>query len=450
MASLPSQPGVYWFLDANAKILYVGKAKNLKNRVKSYTQINQLTSQKQELVKTATQLKFEILTSEVEALLIEAELIRLHQPAFNVLLKDDKSPLYVRFAPGPFSGVELVRKRDVIRYHLDGVILGPYQSAYKLKQVLKIARKLFPWCDQAQKKINLVKSNQDSAQAQLSQNHQACFYHHLDLCPGACIGQINETEYQANLKQLILFLRGQKKEVVRHLKTKMLQAARELEFEQAAKLKQKIELIETVTSQQYRLKPDLILPALHEQKNKNALDHLRKILIEVTHLPNLTQLNRIEGYDVSNIMGQNAAVSMVCFTQGLTDKTNYRLFNIKTLNTPNDYGMLQEALRRRQNHREWGTPDLIVIDGGKGQVRSALSVWHWACPIIGLVKHPDRLVIPIKIKRDKKTNRLEIEYQFITLPSDHPTLHLVEQIRDESHRFAKKQHIRLRRKKLIS
>ncbi len=399
------------------------------------------------MIRQATHLKFEVLESEMEALLIEAELIRLHQPEYNVLLKDDKSPVYVQITDDVFPQLNLVRKLDILKRNLGGSILGPFRSAYKLRQVLKIARRIFPWCDKASERAkNKVSPKQ--AYKKLQTHSQACFYYHLDLCPGACIGKIPPKNYAENLDNLILFLRGKKKTVLRNLEKKMKKLADELKFEQAGEVKYKIDLIQDVTSKKYRLKPDLILPALHDNANRNALDHLRKILIDVADLPRQYRLKRIEGYDVSNIMGKNAAVSMVCFSHGLPDKKNYRLFNIRSLDTPNDYQMLKEAISRRQKHPDWGKPDLVVVDGGKGQVRAALTVWDWAAPVIGIAKNPDRLVVPSKIFTDKKTHRLKISYEIIRLPEDHPTLHLVQQIRDESHRFAKKQHGRLRRKKL--
>lgn len=406
------------------------------------------------MVLSASQVKFEALNNELEALLIEAELIRLHQPQFNILLKDDKSPIYVHITPKPFSSLELIRKRDLNTKNYSGTVLGPYSSAYKLQQVLKTARKIFPWCDKAQSRIKKSANNKNleetAIQQALSKYHQACFYHHLDLCPGACVGKISAKEYQNIIDQLVLFLRGKKKQVIKELKAEMTKLADEQKFEKAHQLKIKLEFIEAITSQQYHLKPDLILPALHDSAQQNALDHLRLILADHGLIPRQFKLNRIEGYDVSNIMGQDAAVSMIVFTNAKPNKKEYRLFNIRELNTPNDTKMLKQAIKRRQNHREWSRPDLIVVDGGKGQVRAALSVWQSQTPIIGIAKNPDRIILPIKHYRDKKTNRLIIEYKTITLPTDHPTLHLLQNVRDESHRFAKKQHTRIRSRNIKS
>ncbi len=434
----------------------MGKAKDLKKRVRSYTKTSNLSPRKKRMVKQATNLKHEVLESEVKALLIEAELIRLHQPEFNVLLKDDKSPVYIHLAGNIYPTVKLVRKRDILRKNLAGTILGPFRSAYQLRQVLKIARKIFPWCDKAEARAHKINLDQikkkmldQKAIKKMSDYQQACFYHHLDLCPGACVGKITPSEYQQNLEQLLLFLRGKTQKVINNLQQKMEQLADELKFEQAAEIKRKIQLIQDVTHKKFRLKPDLILPALHDATNRNAVDHLRKILIDLIDIPRQYRLKRIEGYDVSNIQGQSAAVSMVCFSDGLPNKKHYRLFNIRELDTPNDYQMLKEAISRRQNHPEWGQPNLLVIDGGKGQVRATLQVWQWSAPVIGIAKDPDRIVVPVKHYQDSRSNRLKIDYEIIRLADDHPTLQLVQQIRDESHRFAKKQHTRLRRKALV-
>ncbi|MGD9129743.1 MAG: GIY-YIG nuclease family protein [Candidatus Woesebacteria bacterium] len=430
LLSLPSQPGVYSFLGEKNKILYVGKAKNLRNRINSYKRYFQLTDRIKKLVTTAKKLEYQVLESDLEALLIEAELIRLHQPVYNILLKDDKSPIYLHLTNEKFPRILKIRKKQLYKGKIKGTVLGPFPSSYKLNEVLKIARRIFPWCNEAAKGRN-----------------KACFYYQLDLCPGACIGQISATDYQANIKELILFLRGKKKKIIKQLEKKMKIAASKELFEKAASYKNKIQLIKEVTEKKYKLQPELILPKLKQGQIKHALDHLNKILHFYLSLPKKYKLDRIEGFDVSNIQGTNPAVSMVVFQQGQAAKKHYRLFNIRTINTPNDYQMFKEAIIRRQNHPEWGMPKLIVIDGGKGQIRAVLSSLKWNIPVIGIAKNPDRIIIPIK-KQEKK-ERLELSYQILRLQPDHPSLQLIQQIRDESHRFAKKQHSRLRIKEML-
>lgn len=363
----------------------------------------------------AVQVKYEVLDSELEALLIEAELIRVHQPFFNVRLKDDKSPIYLVITTDePFPRVLKKRKTDLVREKPRGTILGPFQSSFSLGEVLKIARKIFPWC-----------SNPQAG--------RPCFYFHLDLCPGACLNEITEAEYRENIQSLILFLRGKKRQVVKDLTQKMKQAAAEQRFEKAQEWKEKLEYIAEVTQQRYRLPPSLVLPGFGMEQTRQGVVELQKILQTYTDFPRTAKLRRIEGYDVSNIQGTNAAVAMVVFADGQAESDQYRLFNIHTLDTPNDYHMLQEALARRQNHSEWGTPDLVIVDGGKGQVRAALRVWQWHNPVIGIAKNPDRLVIPLRKDGQKHT------YELLTLPANHPALKLVQQVRDEAHRFSKKQ-----------
>lgn len=404
---------MYSFLDEKNKILYVGKAKNLKNRLTSYTQYSQLAPRIKKLVTTAKKVTFEVLDSELEALLIEAELIRTHQPFFNIRLKDDKSPIYLVITKETYPKILRVRKNDLLKNKVAGTVLGPFQSSYKLNEVLKIARKIFPWCNDSKK-------------------DKACFYYHLDQCPGACIGDISPQEYKENIDNLKLFLKGKKKAVIIQLKNKMKNLSNEQEFEKAQRIKLSLQYIQEVTKKSYHLRPNLVLPGFGATKKEIGLIELQKIITDYTNFPKSKKIKRIEGYDASNIQGKNAAVSMVVSKNGKADNSSYRLFNIRSLDTPNDYKMMEEALIRRQNHPEWGKPDLIVMDGGKGQVRSALKVWNWDALVIGIVKNPDRLVIPLPEGSSEK-------YKIIKLPPDHPTLNIIQQLRDEAHRFAKKQ-----------
>ena len=381
------------------------------------------------MVESATQLKWQTLDSELEALLVEAELIRTHQPEYNVLLKDDKTPLYIHITPDVFPMVKMVRKKDVDTGRTKGTVLGPFPSGYKVKEVHKLVRPIFRWC---------------SSPGQ----GKACFYYHLDMCSGACVGEISAEEYKQDIQQLILFLRGKKKEVIQDIKKQMLVAADTHAFELAARLRDEIALITSVTSHQYKLKPDLVLPQLRESNREEGLILLRKIISEHFKLPRTFPLKRIEGYDVSNIQGTDAAVSMVTFINGKSTPTEYRVFNIKTLDTPNDYGMLKEAISRRQNNPQWGTPDLLVIDGGKGQLRAALQVWQWSTPVISIAKNPDRLILPhVSTTKQGKT---KIEYTILKLPAQNLALQLIQAVRDESHRFSRRQHHKLREKRIMS
>ncbi len=459
---------MYWFLDKNGNVLYVGKAKNLEKRISSYTYLSRLPTRTLQLVQTATTLKTQKLRSELEALLVEAELIRTYRPPFNILLKDDKSPIYIHITNEKFPRVNMVRKSEIISQHLKGTILGPFQSAYKLREVINLARRIFPWCNERGNKLH--------------PQSKACFYYHIGLCPGACIGEINAARYQAQIRELKLFLRGKKRQVTTNLESAMKDAATHENYEQAAMLRDQLQVITEVTQPAYKLKPDLLLStSLTDNQAQNRTIHLRRILHTYLHTPANYRLERLEGYDVSNIAGQHAAVAMVTFENGMPAKDQYRLFNIRTLQTPNDYHMLKEAILRRQNHPEWGRPDLIIIDGGKGQLRAALSIWRWRCPVISIAKHPDRLIIPdlsqvknlssssskSEISETAKTtsarkfintpqlktnpNHLKgIRYHELKLPSQHPGLNLVQHLRDEAHRFSKRQFTRRKLKNFLS
>lgn len=395
------------------------------------------------MVFTATQLKHQVLDSELEALLVEAELIRTHQPQFNILLKDDKTPLYIQFTDEDFPRVLTVRKKDVQKKHLKGTILGPFQSAYKVKEVLSIARKIFPYCNGARGGVFGTPEN------------RPCFHYHLDECSGACIGLVTKEEYLQTIKQLVLFMKGKKRDVVHDIENSMKVAAENEDYELAAELRDRVTEIREVTEKSVRLKPELSLPRLKESLRAEGLIQLRRYLSQYMNYPKTYALTRIEGYDVSNIQGTNATVAMVTFVNGQPAKEEYRLFNIRTLDTPNDFAMLQEALLRRQNHQEWGIPNLLVIDGGKGQLRSALKAWHWTVPMISIAKKPDRIIFPVFPVTDKDIDQQAprdldgLKYEELKLAPDHPALNLIQRIRDESHRFSKKQHTRLRQRTML-
>lgn len=389
------------------------------------------------MVATAQKLQWNVLESELEALFIEAELIRTHQPQFNTLLKDDKTPLYIVITDEVYPRVLTARKKELHRMAPKATILGPFSSAYKVREVLRIVREIFPWCSG-------------------TRDGKACFYYHLRLCPGACVGKITPEEYRQNIDQLILFLRGQKKDVIRQVEKAMQAEAEKENYEKAALLRDRLNLIQTVTEKKYSLKPDLVLPALKASAAEEGIVQLRRILAMYLNISHTYPLHRIEAYDVSNIQGTNATVAMVTAVDGQPDPSEYKLFNVRTLNTPNDFWMLREAILRRQNHSEWGQPDLVVIDGGKGQLRAVQTVWQWPCPVISIAKDPDRLVIPITKqyqvlpKADPKDSPTKIQkYQIVKLSSDHPALRIIQQLRDEAHRFSKKQHTRLRTRQMF-
>lgn len=395
------------------------------------------------MVQAAATIQWRELESELEALLTEAELIRLYQPPVNVLLKDDKSPIYLLITDEVFPRVLTIRKREQLRLQRKGTVLGPFPSAYKLREVLKIVRPIFPWCNEA--------SNPHRPQTK----KRACFYHHLGLCPGSCLDEITPEEYALTMRQLAEFLRGHTKELRQTMEKEMKAAVDALQYEKAAILRDRLSLIKEVTSKRYHLSPDIIAGTqLLSNESEHSLMQLKQQLVEYQLISPHVPLTRIECFDVSNIQGKNAVVAMTCCINGEPAKAEYRLFNIKTLDTPNDYRMLQEALVRRQNHPEWGRPDLIVIDGGKGQVNAALDVWTWRTAVIGIAKHPDRLVIPQLDWNHWQAGELhplkQPRFHLLTLPPSHPALRLIQLLRDEAHRFSNRQRRKLAHRSLFA
>ncbi len=407
--------------------MYVGKAKNLKNRLRQYAKREDDRPQIENLLSLAVNVKWQELPSELDALLVEAELIKRYQPQYNILLKDDKSNLYICISGGDFPRIFTARKPEILRTQEKWTTFGPFQSGYKVRQVLEIGRRIFKWCDKPTA-------------------GRPCFYYHLGLCSGACTGKVNVDEYREMIDCVKKFLRGRTHELIKEFKEQIAIHAQDQEFEKANSLKEQVEALVVVTSPKYRLRPDMTIPILTNKMEEESLISLRAILRQYLSIPASAPLARIEGYDISNISGTNASCSMVTAIEGKMDHSEYKHFGIKTLNTPNDFAMLREALTRRQNHPEWGIPDVILIDGGKGQLRSVLSVWNWPTIVVSIAKKPDRLFIPLKMIEKKKE---KLVFKEVELTPELPATRLLQSIRDESHRFAKRLHIIKRNKAFI-
>lgn len=383
----PSQPGIYWFLQGGT-VIYVGKAKNLKNRLKSYARLARLDPKTKLMLATANRLKWRTLDSEIEAILTEAELIKLYQPRFNLIQKDDKSPVYLFITKETFPRLKIVRQSGTF---------GPFSSAKTLREILKRLRHIFPYCDRPN-------------------SGRACFYYHLNLCPGACTGKITPAACQKNIKNIRLFFQNKKKRLIAGLKKEMLALAKNQNYSQAKIVQGQLEALNNFWQARFL---SLDLPRLSDR-------HVRLELKQLFGFP----VRRIETYDVSNLSGTNPTGAMVVATDGRIDKGEYRLFNIRGLATPNDPAMLAEMIGRRLKHQEWGTPHLILVDGGQTQINAIEKITK--IPIFGLAKNPDRLV------GTKKTLDLKTAAGRLLL-----------QLRDEAHRFGRKQHLRLRSKTLF-
>lgn len=514
--NLPKKPGVYIMRDANDEIIYIGKAKNLINRVRSYFREKLDRPKTQILMSHFDSLEYIVTNSEKEALILEATLIKKHRPRYNVQLKDDKRYPYVKITNEKYP--RLIITRNITK---NGIYYGPFTDVTSVKKTVKFLKSLF--------KIRTCR-NMDGP----------CLNSQIDLCYAPCSGEISKEEYDEIINKINLFFQGKYSVIVKNLKKEMAEAAENEQFEKAAVLRDQITSIEEIMEKQFvdlvddDLDQDVIAIAPNDnevvviimpirngkivgcddflmsgsqyesnseilfafiqqyygfnrhipkqillnepiddtelleewlsdlrgnkvyikvpmkgvklrlvnmaQKNAEIIKHQKKAmensLIELKKYLKLDKLPRIiEGYDISNISGKFAVGSKVSFKDAKPNKKKYKRFKIETPG-PNDFAMMKELLTRRLKMIDTDEePDLIVIDGGKGQLGMAcevldeLNLAH--IPIIGLAKEFEEIYIP-NSKRP------------IIIPKNNKALHLLQQVRDESHRFAITYHRKLR------
>ena len=416
---IPHKPGVYQFKDKSGKIIYVGKAIDLYHRVASYFSKSFHDPKTAVLVSEIASVETIIVESELEALILEANLIKQYLPRFNVRLTDDKDYLYIKITKEEYPKILTARKQDLkgsLKY------FGPFPSSTTVKNTLKLLRRVFPWCP-------------GKGYRQRVAGNRPCFYYHLKLCPGACVGEISKEDYRKIINRFSKFMEGKVSLLMDELIIEMKQASEKQNFEEAAKIKRTIDGIGYLT-QTNRVEVYLENPNFLEDQRIKALEELQQAL-------NLTKIpERIEGYDISNIQGHEATGSMVVMTSGEIDKSQYRKFKIHITGKPNDYAMHQETIRRRMKHSEWKTPDMLLIDGGKGQVSAVFDTVQKtgpeefkAVPIFGIAKRMEWLYTP--------------DGQEIKLPRSNKGLQLLQRLRDESHRFAIAYHRKLRGKMVL-
>ena len=545
--SLPTKPGVYLMQDLAGKVIYVGKAVNLRSRVRSYFQASSGQTRKvRRLVENVDDFEFIVTDSELEALILECNLIKKYRPRYNVRLKDDKRYPYIKITlQEDYPRIYTVRRMqdDGARY------FGPYTSSKAVHQTMELLRKLFPYLT-CKREIT-------------GQDERPCLYYHIGRCAGPCIGAVSKEEYRTLIRGVILFLEGRQEQIIANLRQEMQEAAKEWQYERAAALRDQIDALETVIEKQKVVfaagndqdviafarddgqacvqtffirggkligREYFVLTGTHEEEAdeimtsfvkqfydqaayvppkillqhnideamviegwlrqkrgtkvsirvprrgkgrelvqmvaENATETLAQLRAEwaaeqarqVTALDDLQEHldleqapTRIECYDISNIQGTSATGSMVVFVKGVPRKSDYRRFRIKSVDGADDYAMMQEVLRRRFKRaakkqaqgedvqEAWGIlPDLLIVDGGKGQlnaareVMAALGVDH--IPTIGLAKQREEVFVPGRAKP-------------ILLPRDSEGLYLLQRVRDEAHRFAITYHRSLRQRK---
>src|SRR3989344_5134067 len=386
----PNSSGIYWFSKKGKKI-YIGRAASLKKRVLSY--FRNKDPRINSMVNEADNISFKKTSSVLEAVILEANAIKKYRPKYNIKEKDDRSFVYLVISKGDYPKVFIARGREVEKYiyphkiprgQLCGdLVFGPYQSYRILKTALNLARKIFPFC--------MCKPNQG----------KPCFYYQIGLCPGICIGAISKKDYRKNIKNLVLFFKGERQQLIKKLK---------------------------------KDNPKKVFALQHI--NDVALINNSKI-VSLWEIPrrgkNFSQ--RIEGYDISHFGGKEPVGAMVVFSGGKADNKEYRLFKIKNAkNKFDDLAMLEEIVRRRFNHKEWLMPDIILIDGGRNQVartKKVLSELNIFVPIVGIAKtlghsgqaySGDKLIFA-NVKPSVK--KLLISSKTV-----------LQQVRNEAHRFA--------------
>lgn len=381
LKKLPSKPGVYLFLTKKKEVLYVGRATFLNKRVSSYFQ-KRLEPRLEEMVNKSFYLQFIPTDNLLEAIIWEANLIKKYWPKYNIRDKDNRSFVYIVIPQKDFSAPFLARAKELEKISPDKAeIFGPYKSLSLVKTALRIIRKIFPY-----------------STCQINSG-RPCFDYQIGLCPGACLGIISKEEYQKNIQNIILLLKGEKKELIKKLKKE---------------------------------NPDKIF----------ALQHIEDVaLIDQEEKGFQHPFGRIEGYDISHFSGKETVGAMVSFLNGEPDKKFYRLFKIKNAKNQDDLDCLREVLERRFRHPEWPFPNLVLIDGGLPQVRTVKNLFKELkiqIPLAGISKYQnDKLVFPQGMKKSLK--------ELIATNKS-----LLLKVRNEAHRFANSYRKKLFKKRIAS
>ncbi|MEK7059543.1 MAG: excinuclease ABC subunit UvrC [Patescibacteria group bacterium] len=433
LAELPAQPGVYFHKDKAGDIIYVGKAAVLRNRVRQYFQQSRSRDPKTlALVAEIADIDWMVVDSELEALFLEAELIRRYMPRYNILLRDDKALSYIRIDyDSDYPTVSTTRRPldDGARY------FGPYFSTQAVRQALKLLRRVFPY---ATKRIVGQK--------------RATLHYHLGLDPGLEEGKTSLQDYRTNLRKLIAIIEGRRKTIVKEIERDMKRAAKSHDFEQATELRNQLFALKSLDKQVIFSDKEFL-----DISKDHALNELVNLL-SMDKFP-----LRIEGYDISHMQGTDVVASMVVFTNGVSNKSEYRKFKTK-LDHNNDFYNMNETIHRRlsdKNRKAWGLPSLVLIDGGKGQLDAAIDARDAQncsrIPFIGLAKREEQIVIhktKSNVTLDEKTlHQLggfateSDDFILVNLPHSTNLVKLLQRIRDESHRFAVSYHSTLKTKR---
>ena len=451
LKNLPNSPGVYFHKGKSGEVIYVGKAAVLKNRVRQYFQSKKDMDLKTlALVEEIFDTDWIEVETELDALFLESEMVKRYMPKFNILLRDDKSHSYIRI--GMNDKVPYV---SLTRNPLDdgATYFGPYFAMYSIKKALRYLRKIFPYYEKPY----------DSKKLDLN--------YHIGLTPGIETGRTTIDEYRRNLRKMMRYIQGERKSIIRELEKDMSVYSESMQFERAAE----------VRNQYLNLKE---LQRIIVFGDKEFLDISKdKALSDLSNLLGLEKIPvKIEGYDIAHMSGESVVASMVVFKNGVSSRADYRKFKIK-IDRNDDFANLREVLVRRfseKNIKAWGVPDLILIDGGKGQLGVAVDVAKETglkIPVVSLAKRDEELIVHKtmsninldrinKLRSDGGVEILE-SGDYLTLNLHLGQIHssghaknlrgdtvsrfsdvvkLFQRIRDESHRFAVSYHTALRRK----
>lgn len=417
LKTLPSAPGVYFHKNQKGEVIYVGKAAVLKNRVRQYFQNTEKDSKTEALVAEIFDTDWIVVETEMDALFLESEMIKRYMPQWNILLRDDKTVSYVRIDmnnPVPFVSTTRNPLDDGATY------IGPFYAKNTILKSLRILRKIFPFYDKPYDGKKTLNSD-------------------LGLTPGIEIGKTTPKEYKKSLRFLIRYLNGDREKLILDLEKQMKSAAALGDFEEAAKLRDEYFGLKG-------LKRKIVF------SDKEFLDlSSDQALLELKQLLGLKEPpRRIEGYDISHISGTNTVASMVVFQNGVSDRTAYRKFKIRSSKN-DDTASMYEVIFRRLKHKEWAFPDLIILDGAIPQLGAVINLLESVhIPVIGRNKSGDHtrnadvnVIIPVR------NTDGSYEYRSKFYSNESHLAKLIARIDEESHRFAITYHRQLRSKQLL-
>ncbi len=430
LKTLPSSPGVYFHKNKAGEIIYVGKAAVLKNRVRQYFQNTEKDPKTEALIAEIAMTDWIVVDTEMDALFLESEMIKRYMPKWNILLRDDKTVSYVRIdlkSEAPTVSMTRQPLGDDARY------IGPFYAKTTIATALRILRKIFPYYD----KPYTGKKTLDTD---------------LGLTPGIEIGKMTPKDYHKILQNLIRYLEGDRQKLLRDLEKEMKDESAKGNYEHAAELRNELFGLKGLKKKIVFSDKEFL-----DISSDQALSQLQRLL----NLPNPPR--RIEGYDISHQSGQDVVASMVVFTNGASDRSEYRKFKLKKQQN-NDTASLVEVIERRLKHKNWDFPDLVILDGGTAQVSAVLPLLKEAnIPVIGRDKSGDhsksapvKIVIPEQNpnligapEQSPQKSLIKLMFRTVELAHDSHISRLIARIDEEAHRFAVTYHTLLKRKRQL-